>query len=88
MSHFKILLQNIGRSSVGSVKKGGDIATIRLSVHKAKPSIIVLTEIAEQTNLQGKNGHFRGFQKLSMHPTCLYRHPKRCSGCLYTLKWA
>ena len=62
MSQFKILLQNIGRSSVGSVKKGGDIATIRLSVHKAKPSIIVLTEIAEQTNLQGKNGQFRGFK--------------------------
>ncbi len=47
---------------MGSVKKGGDIATIRLSVHKAKPSIIVLTEIAEQTNLQGKNGQFRGFK--------------------------
>ncbi len=37
---------------MGSVKKGGDIATIRLSVHKAKPSIIVLTEIAEQTKLK------------------------------------
>ena len=55
-----VLVQNIGRSLMGTTRGGGSIAPVRLSVHNNKPSILILTEICESENLTGKKGVFKG----------------------------
>ena len=69
MTTLKIMVQNIGGATMGSEKRGGNIAPLRLRVHNAKPDVIIVTETRiEDRGYDGK-GVFRGYKSLQNSST-------------------
>ena len=60
MVQLKLLAQNVSRSHLGTEKKGGNVAPLRLQVGFLKPNIIILTEICENQQFTGY-GVFKGY---------------------------
>ncbi len=57
MTTLKIMVQNIRGATMGSEKRGGNIAPLRLRVHNAKQDVIIVTE----TRIEDREYDGRGF---------------------------
>jgi hypothetical protein len=55
MTNLTIISQNISRSLLGGVRRGGNIAPLRIQVQACKPNFVVLSEVAEDEQFTGKN---------------------------------
>jgi hypothetical protein len=55
MTSFTIVSQNISRSLLGGVRRGGNVAPLRIQVQACKPNLVVLSEVAEDVQFTGKN---------------------------------
>jgi Txe/YoeB family toxin of Txe-Axe toxin-antitoxin module len=61
MVQLKVLSQNVSRSHLGTVRRGGNIAPLRIQVNFDKPNIIILTETCESQQFTGHKV-FQGFE--------------------------
>ena len=69
MTTIKILVQNIGGAGMGSEKRGGNIAPLRMRIHNVKPEVIIVTETRiEDRDYDGK-GVFRGYKSVQHSST-------------------
>ena len=60
MAPIIITVQNISGNIISKNKVGGKICPLKLNIHKAKPSIIILTE-TRHVNFDG-HGIFKGYK--------------------------
>ena len=60
MAPIIITVQNISGNIISNNKMGGKICPLKINVHKAKPSIIIITE-TRHVNFDG-HGIFKGYK--------------------------